>query len=654
MKKIIKFCLLILIFVVTIDVNAYAFLEYEDGGFLSLAEDNTLNQVYVSSGKKMNLNIHVGSSNISFGDSVIEDVKADKIKFNIKTTGGVNCNISNTNNDYYTFANNTFTLKNKTLPFDFSFDGNIGKITCSFPTINSYKKLSNDLSLIVSYEYKNVDFAQENKEENKSRTYKFIFGVVNENYYKALNEKPSITSVTINGKTYEEYKLGQELKFNDINDANLKIKINKNEFGSKNRIRLVLESLEKELSSEILTSNEKILNMPYGPHGITIEEKTEKEVFLDDVIYFDDFPEFIGFPEDFFDDSAINSKDYMYLFNRIDNRSNVNTLRLLSISDANINFKPELKNYMVTVPYKVSSVKINSTLTDPKSSYVNGFGNRTVNLNEGLNDVLVKVKAENGTETTYSIKITREKNDDSSLKTITIDDKEILIKEKQLNYSIIVDNKVIKPVVTAIPTDTNAKIEIDEIVELKEGDNEINIVVTAANGMKSNYVVNIIRDKLISTNSKLENITIKGYDLNFSKEILNYKLKLLNKEEKLDITVKTENEKATYLITGNKDLENESIIKIKVTAEDGKTITTYSIEIEKEKESKNSFIISIIVLILGIILCLIAIKSKKNKNQSNNQMNNSTTTSNMNHEFDPVKKEINSEDEFELKKKVVK
>ena len=333
---------------------------------------------------------------------------------------------------------------------------------------------------------------------------------------------------------------------------------------------------------------------------------------------------------DWYNEVFYSSSLLAVVVNRPDNRSNVNSLKSLSISNVSINFKSELKNYLATVPYNISSVKINSELTDPKSSYVNGYGNRTVNLNEGSNDVLVKVRAENGNETTYTVKITREKNNDSTLKSIKVDDNDILVKEGTLRYSLKVDNNITKPTITAIANDPNAKIEIDNIEELKEGDNDINIIVTASNGMKSNYVVNIIRDKLISTNSKLKKITIKNHDFIFDSETLNYKIKLTNDEDKLDIDVETANLKATYLITGNKDLKNKSVIKIKVTAEDEQTTTTYNIEIEKETQ-KNKFgiFLVIIILIIGIVFFIVVIRmNKKNKKNLNNNQINAEDSSN--------------------------
>ena len=319
---------------------------------------------------------------------------------------------------------------------------------------------------------------------------------------------------------------------------------------------------------------------------------------------------------------------------RIDTRSKVNTLSSLTISDATIDFKPELKNYIVTVPFSAKKVTITSTLTDPKSSYVKGYGNRTVDLKVGSNTVEIKTKAENGSKTTYTLKITRSKNNDSSLKTLKVNEEEILLTSGELVYSTSVPNEITKPTITAIANDSKAKVEIDKIEELLEGMNIINITVTAQNGSKSVYELTINREKIISDNSKLKSIQINNYSINFSPETLDYSLKLEKDVDKLDINVITDSEKANYKVIGNKDLKNESVIKIKVVAEDGVSTTTYSIKIEKEEMKLNIlYIIIPSVLIVVILIVVFVLKSKK-KGPKMNTLPNSQPNPNMNNQID--------------------
>ena len=313
---------------------------------------------------------------------------------------------------------------------------------------------------------------------------------------------------------------------------------------------------------------------------------------------------------------------------REDNRSKVNTLSSLKISDVEIAFKPELKTYIASVPYTVKSVKIESTLTDAKSSYVKDFGNRTVELKEGENTVEVKVKSESDSEAVYTIKITREKNADASLKTLTVNKDTVELKPEVLAYTVYVKNEVETALIEAVPTDDKATVEVDKIEKLLEGENKANITVTASNGMKKIYMLTIIRDKLISENSRLKGLVVKGYELAFSPDKLEYSLKIPKDVKSLDFKIQTDHEAAKYIISGNKDLENESIIKIKVTAEDEKTTTTYLIKIEKEKSKLNIlFIILPAVSIVVIVLIIVLLTSKKKKNKEVAPVEESVTPS---------------------------
>ncbi len=317
---------------------------------------------------------------------------------------------------------------------------------------------------------------------------------------------------------------------------------------------------------------------------------------------------------------GVSLEDYQYHPNyvsltitREDNRSDVNTLNSLSISDAKISFSPSVKTYNVTVPNKVKTVKITSTLTHKKSSYVSGYGNRTVNLSEGSNEVLVKVQAENGDIETYTIIIKREANDNAYLQKLTVNGEEIKLKEGTLIYSITVDNNITSVEIKADPVDEKAKVEIGKTDNLKEGSNKIMITVTSQSDTKNVYVINVVRDKLISTNSKLKAITIKGYPLDFYPDIKEYTLTIKRKEKSLDIDVDLDNNKADYNITGNENLKDGSIIKIKVLAEDGKSSTTYLLHIKQEKSKIGILLLIIGLLLAAAVLLFFVLRKKKKK-----------------------------------------
>lgn len=213
--------------------------------------------------------------------------------------------------------------------------------------------------------------------------------------------------------------------------------------------------------------------------------------------------------------------------------------------------------------------------------------------------------------------IEEKKSNNNYLQSIKINSVELTGFEKnKQNYTYTVDSSVIKPDIKAITEDEKASVNISGPDELEEGDNKYTIEVTSESGDTRSYYLTIVME--VSSNTNINNIIVKGYELNFDGISKTYHLKIKEKTEKLNITLELEDEKSTYEITGNSNLKDGSVIKIKVTAED-KTEETYRIIIEKiqkkEKQSIVPFIIAGILLIAIIIVTITIIKKKHNSNK---------------------------------------
>ncbi len=85
-----------------------------------------------------------------------------------------------------------------------------------------------------------------------------------------------------------------------------------------------------------------------------------------------------------------------------------------------------------------------------------------------------------------------------------------------------------------------------------------------------------------SSNNYLKSLEITDFDLDFNKNTTSYTISIDSNVTSLNIKPVVEHEKASYKITDNENLEDGSIIKITVTAEDGKT-KEYEINIKKDK-----------------------------------------------------------------------
>ena len=277
---------------------------------------------------------------------------------------------------------------------------------------------------------------------------------------------------------------------------------------------------------------------------------------------------------------------------RNDNRDKTNTLSSLEIENYKIlpDFNKNTVNYTLTVKKDVTSVKINATLDSDKSSFNKGYGPRTVNLNYGVNTILIKVTSESKSTKTYTIKVTREDDRSSNnyLKSLNVSSGDFEFNKKTLNYSFTVQNEVTSIKVFAVAEDEKSKVSGAQTYNLKEGLNKINIVVTAENKQTRTYtlqVTRIVKNINKEVNNKLKSLEISNYQINFDPETTIYNLTIEN-ESSLNIIPNVQDSTSSVVVNGNENLKDGSVIKLIVTAVDGST-KEYIINISKNEEIKN-------------------------------------------------------------------
>lgn len=316
-------------------------------------------------------------------------------------------------------------------------------------------------------------------------------------------------------------------------------------------------------------------------------------------------------------------RTYVLNVTRVDNRNSENKINSLTISGVSLKFDENKTEYNVSVDNKVSSVKISASLKDNSSSFVNGYGPRTVNLVEGNNRVELRISAENGVIRTYVINIKRDedpdnRSDDNYLKDLNIKDNDIDFSKDKTNYEITVDYNTDSLDINPKLSSGKSNVEIIGNENLKVGENTIIVRVTAKDKSVREYKIIVTKkdkDQVLSNNSYLKSITIEGYNIDFKKNVYSYTLEI-NDEETLNINAVAEDENAKVRIVGNNNLNNNNVIKIIVTAED-KSVSTYSITISKKKNINYLLITVIIetVIIIGIILYLALRKKKSDLNE---------------------------------------
>lgn len=223
----------------------------------------------------------------------------------------------------------------------------------------------------------------------------------------------------------------------------------------------VSATVEDSKASFVNGSGPRTVNLNYGDNKILIKVKAENE----------------------------SVKTYTITVNRKDNRSSDSSLSSLSVEPAEINFNKSTTTYSTSVSYDVTSVKVAYVVNDSKAKVLVTGGD---NLVVGENKIVVKVTAENGSTTSYTINVTRQKegekvlNNDSSLKSLSINGKEVTL-DGSLTYIVELDEGGV-PDVQAIANADTSSVKVSELDKIVDG-SIISIVVTAEDGSTTTYLV---------------------------------------------------------------------------------------------------------------------------------------------------------------------
>lgn len=297
--------------------------------------------------------------------------------------------------------------------------------------------------------------------------------------------------------------------------------------------------------------------------------------------------------------------------------SNVNTLDSLIVEGVNLSpkFSKDVTSYRGVT--NKDKIVIKASASDEGSVIEGDIGEKKLNI--GTNVFVVKVKSARGEYREYKLYIVREvlkKNDDVTLKSLTLSSGKLDFKKDTFWYSVDVSNEIDSIDIKAVPNDSKASVEVIKDDKLIVGENIIKINVKAENGDMGSYVVVVNRLKLLSKDASINELKIKNYDIDFKSDVFDYHLDIMD-EESLDIEVILNDSNAKYKILGNNKLVNNSIIEIEVTAENG-DILVYKIKVGIEGESNSNSIfsylgiwpISLFIILIGSILVIKFIRGK--------------------------------------------
>ena len=212
------------------------------------------------------------------------------------------------------------------------------------------------------------------------------------------------------------------------------------------------------------------------------------------------------------------------------------------------------------------------------------------------------------------------------------------------NYEVSVPESTEAVEVYATAQDAKAKITGTGKKILEKGENTVQVVVTAEDGTKRTYTINIIREiqqeKYEENNQEEKQEEGKGLaklEINhlaltpeFKTNVYEYTVKYIGEDVKLNIETEATEEGYIVEVIGNDNLqEGENTITILVSEKNGDNGATYQVTVnkslvdeeaiakeeaeKKEKRQKTIIGVGIAVVALGIIIAIIVIR-RRNRN----------------------------------------
>lgn len=253
----------------------------------------------------------------------------------------------------------------------------------------------------------------------------------------------------------------------------------------------------------------------------------------------------------------VKNNNYVRLSNDLSKDSKV-------VADA---FNPYDMEYKLEVDSP--TVSVYATLTSTDSKYVDGFEPRTVNLNYGINTVLIKIQNKEGITRTYTILVTRT---DSRISDNTLSD--ISLSVGKINFNANVTDYKIEIPKSTTSVEVNATIASDKASYvngyepenvLMVGNTTVKLIkVKSETGSTRTYVLTFVKegtDTITKESLQIEDLVIPGVYMPFEEDIANYSLSVGYETDTIDINsvLKDEDSIASISIKKKSDTEYRTV-----------------------------------------------------------------------------------------------
>lgn len=208
------------------------------------------------------------------------------------------------------------------------------------------------------------------------------------------------------------------------------------------------------------------------------------------------------------------------------------------------------------------------------------------------------------------------------------------------SYSVTVPADTESVEVYAEAQDSSATVAGTGTVNLQEGENTVNVVVTAEDGTTKTYTIIITREAAENTEENTEiiegeglvSLSIQNLELSpkFETNVYEYTVKYIGEDTALQIEANPTNEEYQVEIVGNEELkEGENLITILVSDSDGNNVATYQITVNKslvdeealareqaEQEQRKRMIIGAVIAVVVVIAIIVFIIIRRRRNRA--------------------------------------
>ena len=283
----------------------------------------------------------------------------------------------------------------------------------------------------------------------------------------------------------------------------------------------------------------------------------------------------------------------------------------------------------------------NTNQTSSSNTAVNQNTNRN-NTNQTATKNTTTKNANNTNNTANTANTTKTKSSNANLSNLGIKPYDFTgFKSGTTSYQAIIPEDTETIEIYAKTQDAKATVTGTGKKTLESGDSKLEVVVTAEDGTKKTYTINITRGEQKEHDENLEEpedadglstLKIKNLDLSpeFKTDIYEYTAKYIGENTKLEIETIPTSENYKVEVIGNEDIqEGENIITVLVSEKNGDNVATYQITLNKslvdeeaiareeaEKQAKQQKTIIGIVVAVVILIAIIVwiVVKRKNKN----------------------------------------